>query len=670
MLPSKKSIRCMEIQSFPKWIEMFIKKSDDKCINIILFSIKIIENKKYLVGKGITANGNILSVISRDGEIITLLPNNKWSVACIDKHMYSPIVFNGSLVKKFFRDKGDYEKPYNLLCSRIRSFKYKQRLLNTRKKQLSKNEMWVEISKTPKHFYEFCLDKFGYKAIFSLKNRHIGYCTHCQQKVDFLDELVMRREYQCPFCSKLVVAIPYTKLSSYGKHKCYSMLDVFNERMCVRHYDVFEVISVTGGDKLENISVKRDIWEYERDLFNKNGDGFSYYIHKYDFHTECEYWDSKKLTQGYHLCGRLPDRYYEEESIYTDNFSSLSKNWTEKVSLLKAINSTKFDCFRLEDLLVNEPETLLSEKLIKMGFKILPIDILNSVYYYPYSSNILKNKSGNISVKEFLGVNRSFIKLAIENDFDYSMLSAMQKYYCTFKDKLDDFILLYDYCLASSESSKISTLIILAVDFCNNYKTTVRQMVSYLKKQKNGSIVELFDYVDMYLRAYKLNQNDNDCAIVKYSKSFLYPKDLMIAHNKASEWLAEELDKKKQLEIKQKEMILQDIVKSFSVLDNKQIGEYVFKFPHSNSDFVKQGALMNICVGGGIYFERMCLGKSIICFVDIGSTPYATVEFKKGPLGLTLAQAQLANHKGVPHECELKILEFKELLQKECFAKV
>lgn len=101
----------MEIQSFPKWIEMFIKKSDDKYINIIMFSIKIIENKKYLVGKGITANGNILSVISRDGEIITLLPNNKWSVACIDKHMYSPIVFNGSLVKKFFRDKGDYKKP-------------------------------------------------------------------------------------------------------------------------------------------------------------------------------------------------------------------------------------------------------------------------------------------------------------------------------------------------------------------------------------------------------------------------------------------------------------------------------------------------------------------------------------------------------------------------------
>lgn len=53
MLPSKKSIRKMRTQPFPGWVLSFVKNADDYCGSLIMFSIKIIEHKKYLVGKGI-----------------------------------------------------------------------------------------------------------------------------------------------------------------------------------------------------------------------------------------------------------------------------------------------------------------------------------------------------------------------------------------------------------------------------------------------------------------------------------------------------------------------------------------------------------------------------------------------------------------------------------------
>lgn len=67
-----------------------------------MFSIKIIEHKKYLVGKGINADGKFLSVISKEGDILTLLENGRWSVACINQYISSnATVFNGACVYKF-----------------------------------------------------------------------------------------------------------------------------------------------------------------------------------------------------------------------------------------------------------------------------------------------------------------------------------------------------------------------------------------------------------------------------------------------------------------------------------------------------------------------------------------------------------------------------------------
>ena len=109
----------MRTQPFPGWVLSFVKNADDYCGCLIMFSIKIIEHKKYLVGKGINADGKFLSVNSKEGDILNMLENGRWSVACINQYISSnATVFNGACVYKFFNDDDkDGRSAYNTLCS-------------------------------------------------------------------------------------------------------------------------------------------------------------------------------------------------------------------------------------------------------------------------------------------------------------------------------------------------------------------------------------------------------------------------------------------------------------------------------------------------------------------------------------------------------------------------
>lgn len=51
MLPSKKSIRKMRTQPFPGWVLSFVRNADNYCGNLIMFSIKIIEQKNISLAR-------------------------------------------------------------------------------------------------------------------------------------------------------------------------------------------------------------------------------------------------------------------------------------------------------------------------------------------------------------------------------------------------------------------------------------------------------------------------------------------------------------------------------------------------------------------------------------------------------------------------------------------
>lgn len=668
MLPSKKSIRKMSTQPFPGWVLSFVKNADDYCGSLIMFSIKIIEHKKYLVGKGINADGKFLSVISKEGDILTLLENGRWSVACINQHISSnATVFNGACVYKFFNDDDkEGRSVYNTLCSHILSRKEKLKIMHMAENQRAKNEMWKCVPKAPHEFLSFCYDDYGYKVVFSTKDRKTGFCGKCLKKITFQKNLVSRHNYKCPYCHKDLTAVSYKQLSSRRIFKCYSMLDIYDDdRLMVRHFDVSEVIraKVESG-YIQEIKADRSIDEYERDLFDLNRTSFSYHIRKYDFTTGVLFWQNSKPSEGYHLVGTLPNRYYASEKIYKGNLNSI----TQKISgisdvidsILQCISNGVVDSQRLEELILGSKNTMLAEKLEKIGLINLSSHVIfQSIRSFCYDAKF--NEYLPYTVKEFIKCNKRFLKFAVENNIDYLTLRCMQHFNEKFTDKFEDFMLAYNYC-KSKKGENVPNSVNRIVDFCVTYKVTVRQVVSYLEKQ-SGSIIELQDYVSMYLEAYSLSHNTT-YSVLEYSKHFLFPQDLMQSHDDALNWLNREKDKREKKKIIKKNKMLLSIIEPLHELDGKDIGNFKFSFPHSKSDFVHQGDLMHICVGKFNYFDKMCEGKNYICFVAKANKPYATVEFKKEENNqLSLVQARAYGNGNVTSDCTEQINKFKNLLE-------
>lgn len=150
------------------------------------------------------------------------------------------------------------------------------------------------------------------------------------------------------------------------------MLDIYDDdRLMVRHFDVSEVIraKVESG-YIQEIKADRSIDEYERDLFDLNRTSFSYHIRKYDYTTGVLFWQNSKPSEGYHLVGMLPNRYYESEKIYKGNLNSI----TQKISgisdvidsILHCISNGVVDSQRLEELILGSKNTMLAEKLEKL----------------------------------------------------------------------------------------------------------------------------------------------------------------------------------------------------------------------------------------------------------------------------------------------------------------
>lgn len=249
----------------------------------------------------------------------------------------------------------------------------------------------------------------------------------------------------------------------------------------------------------------------------------------------------------------------------------------------------------------------------------------------------------------------------------YNTIFAMKKYNEIFKDKFEDFVYLYSYC----EHQKINSIDVIInniVSFCQEYKTTIRQVVSYLSKQE-GSIIELNDYVSMYLEAYRLSSNNKDFTVTKYSKDFLFPQNLMKAHNSAEIWLKDEKDKAKKKDFAKKEKQLKKVVKKLAKLDGLSLGEYKFTLPHSNKDFIRQGTEMHICVGCGDYFDKMCSGVAIIIFVEKQDKNYGTIEYNiKKDKTVSLVQARGFSNKNISDVCSDELMQIQKLLQSKITA--
>lgn len=665
MLPSKKAIRKLKTLPFCGRAMQYLTLSKQK--PFVSFSIKIIERKKYLVAIGNTSEekeNNFITVMNKEGKTITLLPNDKWSVT-INHFIFKKItVYNDECISRFFKDCN--ANNYKCFIEHYYSYKSNQRKIHLKEKQLLLNKIWGNnFSKTPRNFRYWCDKEYGYKVIFDTNDRNTGFCTYCKNKIVFSEKLIVGHKYKCPTCKKVLSGDTFKK-NKRSKHKCFSMIDLLKEQLVVRHFDLSEKITALNSDdnSIIGIDVRRDLFEYERDLFNKNFDSFNYYTNKYDITTSMWYWINSKPSMGNHLFFTLPNRYYEPEKVYTKNFSNIKECVSDTTNnvLDTILYSNLSNNYRVEDLLLYNNETVFSEKLEKVGLLNLSKEVLSSRVCY-WNHNKFPKITENMSVKEFLGINKRFMRYAIENDVKYDHIRCMQRYNDVFKDKFEDYLLAVEYC-KNGNFNTINTINMI-VDFCENYSTTIKQVISYLSYQ-NGNIIELRDYVSMYLEAYRLS-NPNKFTVIKYSKDFLFPQSLIKAHDNADKWLKEEKNKEMKKKIHEKNKQLKKVIKVFGEIDGITLGNYRITLPHCNSDFVRRGTNMRICVGNGKYFDDMCKGVAIICFVskdDSKEKNFGTIEFSLRENQINMVQARGFANKDISNAIQCELKQLKLLLEK------
>lgn len=123
------------------------------------------------------------------------------------------------------------------------------------------------------------------------------------------------------------------------------------------------------------------------------------------------------------------------------------------------------------------------------------------------------------------------------------------------------------------------------------------EQMKYIEKyiQKQGC--DIYIYRDYLTMRQKLNANLND-------KSILYPRNLMLMHDKLMDIIVSEKNKKLN------KKLLRKYNKFVKYVCN--IGKLKIVIPQCNSDFVKWGEILNNCVGSLGYSEKMSNGSCVI----------------------------------------------------------
>lgn len=156
------------------------------------------------------------------------------------------------------------------------------------------------------------------------------------------------------------------------------------------------------------------------------------------------------------------------------------------------------------------------------------------------------------------------------------------------------------------------------------YATPVK-LVNYMKKQSRSSWREYGDYIDMCER------NNRDMS----NPHKVYPEDLHEAHQR--ELTAYNIMQEK-VNMEQKNKQNPNIKKKaaeYNRIYKYQDTNYIIRAPRDAAEIVKEGAMLDHCVGRMGYIEAMNRGETVILFLRKKSdknTPYYTVEVKDGKI--------------------------------------
>ena len=337
MLPDKRKLRkCLEpYREPPKAVLSFFRKNDG-------------EAEYAVIGKTFSAEGKSVyallyysqerleraSFINRKFDCIDVVPHTpvKW---------YQTILFTKNEVKTVLLNAGGFYSYFKVSNRNKSPFRYLEHEIYTRKEADSlqrhienvkrKNAAYnAEMRPVPKSFFQYAKKVQGY-GLFDTSDRHNGHCMECGKNFQTDFALKYKHRHTCPHCgSDLTMHTKLTKPRYSVEYGVQFFDRDINNEIVVRHFLVTKYSRPSA--------CKVDFFEYERDRFKANDDGYDYYyqVLRWNFRADQYLWRDSKPYQG-SLWG-MRSVFYEDEYLYTDNLDSVFPDAPEYVEAFKILN--------------------------------------------------------------------------------------------------------------------------------------------------------------------------------------------------------------------------------------------------------------------------------------------------------------------------------------------
>ncbi|GKX32336.1 hypothetical protein SH1V18_48160 [Vallitalea longa] len=481
------------------------------------------------------------------------------------------------------------------------------------KKRRAIDDMFEQLKPLPEDLNEWVINKVFKDSnyiIYQKKGKKIsGYCTRCKKKIK-LDDVKHNKKIVCPNCQTEVTALSvglWKRRNDVSNEKYFNIINNTSKGLVVR---VFEAIKDETYQKQ-----KLYITEVSRFLVNEKKMPQGYR------------WCDKQYCNGYYYWSygtnwheRNDCLYHPSSYLYTDNLDEELIDKYKYCGLNNAKNIGTIDVIRY---LYNYQTKPILEQFVKYELYNLVNDIIlyQSRNKFFDSIDIDMNLKAD-TLKKVLGLNKQQMKTIKQANVDIYLL-RLYKFSIKINQELDSKELRYLHIKGNGyyysnfypygNIEKLTSAINEEGEIVRGY-VTLKKLIMYKKKQKITNDNFYIDYLD-YLE---------ECKFLGYnmkSKSILYPKNLMKAHEETT----------KLIKIKEDEITKENLLKlhgAVAEIFQEEIKGYNFIFPRKISDFIKESEVLHHCVKS--YVRSVASGKTFIIFMRDKSNkdkPLYTIEF-------------------------------------------
>lgn len=410
---------------------------------------------------------------------------------------------------------------------------------------------------------------------------------------------------KCEYCKEYGILKPFgTYKNGFSKSAEVGLIQKIDDNNVVfRQFNVRSEFRNETSDHINPKYANHEVIEFTRVFFEKGVKKTQQDFNKHSLYTGTDFWDDCNLY------GMSNITWLDRVPIYPNSYESIRESHLK----YSALDDYRLEGKRVLKYLRAYAMVPQLEFITKLGMTELVEAIIDNPQYNTYIDANEHTAEGTLKIRK----NR--IKKLAELKGNIEMLRLFQSEYRNNLFFTDSQIELLNKYHITYETISIATMYMTLQKFLNRIE----------KYAKNSNLAQ--GYIATFYTDYLSMRSELGYDMT--NTVYLFPRDLIAAHDemvRAVEWTK---DKKKKLEANEKYV---NIKKNFKRLEKKYKFEkdgLVIRPASCASEIIEEGRILHHCVGGENYLSAHNELRSIILFLRderSQNTPYYTVELKDG----------------------------------------